>query len=455
MPEASAVGGPILVAPERLEELIFAETGADEKQSVIIGLRRSLEDALRKNSTFLTEVFRHYGADRPEEGNRPPSTPVAEKEARGGARARRAAKHRTGAGAAPKEEDGQRVDLRGLARLYRDCRLRRLRLRPVDLEWAYDEACAELGPEVGRGLPLTSFVLALLHLSVHAEVPADGRQDGGEAPLHARFGHLVHRHLAPYAMKGRDDLFYVTVHSPGLEPVLAKHERMLRVVFERYAAESAQPACPRRWSPEAAQRRRPVRSPVRSPTPGADDPPAIPEDAELEAPEGAAAPLPKALDWGSCLEMLEHAKLPGGALDARRVRRLLRGVARGFADGGSEDEVEDREAKKGRGVADVVAAAGLCAARQGGIAAGLGAAKTGGLLRRAVARQLERGRADAADGQDGAQKPEAAEEPHVSFCEFVDLLVALVMYKEPGDPEGVSFRAGKQESRQSTDDKRQ
>lgn len=306
--------GGLAVEFSRIMETVSAEEPSLQyDEGLLVEASEHIEDSLRKNASFLREVYRHYAMAVVKQAE----NPVVR--TRGHSFARRSTTTMVGFKSTKGQDDRvPSLNLRSFTRLYKDSGLRRLNLLPVDMEsiyhqlWTDQDARCEESDRVD-GLNTESFTLSLIVCAARGCRHVSGRET--LKSLSDRFSFFIEKYIWPNCMPRNTDFLYATTYDVGLGPLLSKYAGVLKQVFQHYY-ESVVILAPD----------------FRSPTTG-----------------GHAV-----LDVEACVQIMEHANLVGGNLDEATVRLVHRGVQLrrtrpGLADetpDESEDESDDSEGAK-------------------------------------------------------------------------------------------------------------
>jgi len=390
MQKAESQRGDRVVAFNRLLDIVVAEShNLDEDGEAAGTIGQQVEDVLRKSMGFLKEAYKHYStaAFRPAD--------IGGRAGKGGRSGTMAARRSTTVGLlrGGKECDMKALslDLRGLTRLHKDCKFRKLRLAPADIEAIYMEVRVEQmaghDSDGADGLTLESFALSLVIMAARAKLAMAKRRQPPD--IAEKFSHLIEKHLWPCAMPRNNDLFYTMAYDPGMGKCLKKYECMLRAVFQSYSSMGIASIAALR----SRQRRRG----------GADD-----------GHKGSAATTAQhaTLDVNGTEALLEHAGLLVGQLDSNVLRGIFRGIQQGPAAHAKEENESSDEAESSDDDDDDDddnsddCSFGGSDAQEDGSESG----------RHASSESFVR------DGHQDLQ---------ISYQEFIDVLVAVLMYRDP------------------------
>jgi len=207
---------------------------------------------------------------------------------------------------------------------------------------------------------------------------------------------LVERHFWPYATRKNYKLFYTLAYDPGLMPTLARWDRMLRAVFNTYAS--------------MARKSTPLRkSRANSPS----------KDAQGRI----------LLDLMSCQAMLEHSGVFVGQLNLDNLQSIFQGVKRDMDEDSELDDDDDEDSAM-----DDVSSSSSEEAMGASLSVG-GSPRKVQMSASERPSALKKHRTSFFDDNDDASEATEAggtdADERLAFQEFIDVLVAVVMYKDP------------------------
>lgn len=222
-----------LVQPSRLTTLVNSEvngTGMILSEEHIGNMVEHTTDLLRKHQNLLLEVFQFYGRTIKQ------ATQPTQKDRKTVSRTTNSRSSIAIARKGMREvERNMVIDLRGITRMYRDCRLRVLRLFPGDMEAIFFEVRSDIAADMGRWeLKADKFMELVLLTAWRGKMMV---VDLGE-----KFAHIIENHLWLYGTGDKEDLFYEMAYSPGISSLLPKFENILRAVFHAFASISEEDA---------------------------------------------------------------------------------------------------------------------------------------------------------------------------------------------------------------------
>eukprot|EP00929_Paragymnodinium_shiwhaense_P006402 TRINITY_DN10974_c0_g1_i4.p1 TRINITY_DN10974_c0_g1~~TRINITY_DN10974_c0_g1_i4.p1 ORF type:complete len:1679 (-),score=453.49 TRINITY_DN10974_c0_g1_i4:98-5134(-) len=271
-----ASGRPRLLPSGTLEELVKNEmTQADLQKGkhVLMEEVTRLEAILRTQLDFVKDIYLHYAHDvgsagagkheasnadsQPEKADNKPekADKQPEKEAAAATKANAEGDDANAAGVVSKKTSGgattssQRgfwafvrsdntkfINLRCLTRLYRDCRWHTLGLTPGDLELMYIEVQASELKRETKANPNYKNIGGMNPLAFcQVLVCVAARAGALNSRISEAFSELVQWYMKPFAKRKITDMLYEQAYMPGIIPLLSKHEKMLRMIFQAYA----------------------------------------------------------------------------------------------------------------------------------------------------------------------------------------------------------------------------
>jgi len=397
-----------LVRLERIEDIIAHE--ADDKAYADPAVMRSqaslLEDLIRKNTILLKEIFRHYAIRTALGTARAPERQRGSH--RGTMRQRQSSVSTALFGRSARASKSENnipnalIDLRGFTRLHKDCKWRKLKLTPSDVETIYyevkmaDMAANNSGDAAPSqiddlhptdGLSMENFIEALLTIGCRAQMYHKYND------IHEKFTLLLEKYIWPYATRPNDDLLYQMSYTPALTPLLQKYDKLLRAIFQTYANLDGKDSSPQGTKPE---RRGGL--------------------AQVGTAQSAAALLKakrgRTLEAKGFEKMLVDAQLLGGSLTAESIPHIFDGIQH------HHEEKEHHRQNKPHAQDEEDEAASKDS-------------------------ESEIYSSSSDDSDDDSKKDETQAAPaaqaahsghgeaHLSYMEFIDAIVAVVLYKDP------------------------
>eukprot|EP00932_Pfiesteria_piscicida_P009982 SRR837773.20826.p1 GENE.SRR837773.20826~~SRR837773.20826.p1 ORF type:complete len:371 (-),score=90.76 SRR837773.20826:31-1014(-) len=234
--------------------------------------------------------------------------------------------------------------------------------------------------DTGDGLTLESFALCLLLVAARGKMML-AKKNGRTAAIQDKLGFLLEKHLWPHAMPRNNDMFYAMCYDPGMASCLSKYERLLRAVFQSYSSMGIA-------SISALRNRQRNRASC---------------TVEPAAPVLAATAQRATLDLSGMEAMLDHAGLFVGPLDQAAFRGLFRGVQQCGLDSDDDDDSEESDSDKSGSDSDSSSTSSSTSSEEEEEEETVGRAVSGSM----------------------------SGDREISYQEFIDLLVAIALYRDP------------------------
>lgn len=363
------------VSNDRLKRVIIRETD-QVFGDAFIETAGCIEDLLRKHASLFHQMFQFYAVNHASQnsqvhGHHPTHL------SRSGSRFSRIFVDAQGVAKGDAEGGGMQVDLHGLMRVYKDCRLRSTGLMPRDIDLIFAEikseardyesqhaakhnptadeqqeaqhpqaekekggkllsptAQAALGRTKSRGsvnmlampqdfgLRLEDFMEAMIVISARAQ----GKFCGS---LPEKIFRLTERCLWPHACRPRDTFFYQLAFDTGVRAILIKNDAALRAVFTMYVSLGQEFEKDVSDVPQPANRmsRTSLRRKSRKTKRWA-------LQLEKMREPGASCVSLKMMHIGAFEIMLGHADLLKGRLDDTALKNIFEGIQ-------EDDEIDD------------------------------------------------------------------------------------------------------------------
>jgi len=414
--EVQDSNGKQLLPPDRLRSFVLRETCMSDSNAFKDNVTL-LEDVFRKHGGFFGEMFNHYSMDGPNNPNHGHHSHHGH-HAHHGHHSHHGHhnKHFTAkiSGDGTSEATGfngrsSTVDLHGLMRIYRECRLRLMGLLPKHIENIYsevkqvkdvrDELEARKNPGSPKqpqspgcsstiandaGLPFEDFVEALLLFAARGEYEAP-------AALPEKVNHLAEKYLWPFACRPCLNLFYMLCRDADVRSICSCYENELRAIFNAYG--------------------------VVSQSSGASKP-----DVGLGA---------RSIAVSGFTTMLEHAALLSGRLDANAVRKVFVGIRSiEGQDHGHDNPAEEEDALPSKSATAMTVPCN--AVRRKSVVAAMGTNYAAEVRRKSLHHnQRSMGILMNHAIHDLEEATHENEDPEIPFVEFFDCLIAVTLYKDP------------------------